>query len=60
MHIPVRNKFFRIYENGKFSPKQTPGNLWFDVPDKEFSKTHKITAYAEYILKNGLAAKDVP
>jgi len=47
------------YENGKFSPKQAPGNQWFDVPDNEFSKTHKITGYAEYILKNGLAATEV-
>jgi hypothetical protein len=49
-----------VYENGKFSPKQASGNRWFDVPDKEFSKNHKITNYAEYILKNGLAATDVP
>jgi len=47
------------YENGKFSPKQAPGNQWFDVPDNEFSKTHKSTGYAEYILKNGLAATEV-
>jgi transglutaminase-like putative cysteine protease len=44
------------YENGKFSPKQDPGSSWFDVPDKEFSKTHIRTSYADYILKNGLAA----
>jgi transglutaminase-like putative cysteine protease len=46
-----------IYENGKFSSKQSPGNKWFDVADNEFSKTHKITSYAEYILENGLAAE---
>ena len=47
------------FENGKFSPQQTPGSQWFDVPDSEFSKTHKITSYANYILENGLAATEV-
>jgi len=48
------------YENGKFSPKQDPGSAWFDVPDKEFSKTHvKYGYFGDYIIKNKLAATEV-
>jgi len=50
------------YENGNFSDKQAPGSSWFNVPDKEFSRTHMYlwSIYAIYILKNGLAATKKP
>jgi len=55
INMDVQGDSKNYYQNGEYSPQQIPENIYFDMPDAEFKKSHTVYNYADYILKNQLA-----